>query len=328
MKLGTFLRLTVSLVLICAIVWLVGGIEVIVAILSRIDPRFAAIVLLVMMLDRALMTYKWIVLLKGRAQYLPFFSGLKIYCASGVYGLLLPSTVGADAIRAFMTTRFGLDANTIVASIVVERMAGFIGSLVLALIGLGLLSWLAPHNENLAYLWWGGGGLLAFAVIAFSVSFTDRLFQLVYDGWLKRFTNFKIFQKLRKLHAAYLEYRVGRWRLAVFFALSFIEQFFSLAVAWLIALSLHIEIGLIYIVGALPVAMLLSRLPISIDGIGVFEAAFVSITIAISAGVTPAETISISFAARILQFIFNIPWTIAYAIDAKQLGVRLPNREA
>jgi len=57
---GTLVRLGVSVSLIGCSIWWMGGVGKIGAIMSRISFRFAMMVLVICMLDRALMMFKWI----------------------------------------------------------------------------------------------------------------------------------------------------------------------------------------------------------------------------------------------------------------------------
>jgi hypothetical protein len=57
---GTLVRLAVSVSPIGCIIWWMGGVGKIGAIMSRISFRFAMLVLVIYTLDRALMTFKWI----------------------------------------------------------------------------------------------------------------------------------------------------------------------------------------------------------------------------------------------------------------------------
>ena len=56
----------------------------------------------------------------------------------------------------------------------------------------------------------------------------------------------------------------------------------------------------------MPLAILISRLPISIDGIGVYEGIFIGIMTL--GGVRPEDSLAISIAARALQILVWLPW--------------------
>jgi len=318
------LRVAITLTLISVVFWQIGDVNQIFDVLGRIDPAITLVTLIVITLDRALMAYKWVYLLQGHGQMLPFFKGLKIYCASAIWGIALPSTVGADAIRAYLTTSFGLDSKTVITSIIVERMVGFIASLLLALISVGILSTQMNLGDKFDYLFMLAALFLFFSILAFATSFSNRLFVLTHEKILGRFRHKPIFGKLERLHQSYLNYALKKTELGAFFALTFMEQFFSFIVAWLIARSLHIDVGLMFMAGVIPATLLLSRLPISIDGIGVFDAIFVLAMAA--AGVSPAEAVTIAFSARILQIIAWVPWWIAHMLENQQFKLKMPER--
>src|SRR5690606_34971651 len=123
-------------------------------ILGSFSPVYLILALLVITLDRVLMTYKWTVLLKAQGHRLPLLQAVTIYCTAMVWGLALPATVGADAIRAVMVTRRGFDGTDVVTSIVIERVIGFILALALGIVSLFILravGVLAPAYDKVLY---------------------------------------------------------------------------------------------------------------------------------------------------------------------------------
>ena len=123
-KVGLALRVAICIGLIAVIVWQVGGLGAIGALLARIDPVYVVLALALYTADRALMTYKWLWLLASRGLMLPFFRGMKLYTASMVWGMFLPTSLGADAVRAASARRLGLNIDQILGSIMIERMIG------------------------------------------------------------------------------------------------------------------------------------------------------------------------------------------------------------
>lgn len=225
--------------------------------------------------------------------------------------------MGADAIRAFSTSRIGLDSNEVVASIIVERMVGFLSALFLGLISLLLLSQLNLLDSRFDLLWWFGGVTLIAAIIAFAASFSRRMFDLLYGRLLYRFRDTRIIRRLRQFHSTYQAYQDNKKSLATFFGLTFGEQLMPILHTWLIARGMGIEVGLFFVTGAVPLTLLVSRLPISIDGLGVYEGVFV-LLMSIS-GVSIAQAIAIAFAGRILQIASWLPWWMAYVVERGSL---------
>jgi uncharacterized protein (TIRG00374 family) len=298
-----------------------GGIGQVGLLLAGISPFYVFIVLLVYTLDRALMVFKWGRLLKSRGIHLPFFQGMKIYCASMVWGVFLPSTVGADAIRAYCTSRFGLDSHEVVSSIILERLIGFLSALLLGFLSFVLFSHIGNPVTQFKHIWWAGGVSLFVAVAAFAASFSQRAFHFFHDRLFGGFRDTRIMQRLHKFHSTYLSYKNDRKNLILFFGMTFGEQLMPILDSWLIARALGIHVGIAFIAGAVPLAMLISRLPVSIDGIGVFEGIF--ILLMAYAGVSASEAVAISLAGRVLQTLSWMPWWLAYVGGIG--GIRAPN---
>jgi uncharacterized protein (TIRG00374 family) len=311
------LQLVITLILVAAIVWQLGDVRGVGHLLARIEPAYVLLILAVNTLDRALMTYKWRLLLSTRGQHLPFFRGVRIYCAATVWGMLLPMTVGADAIRAFSTCRSGLDADEVVASIFIERMFGFVAALVIGLCSIVLLSLTGSLDARFLPLLWLGSLVLLAGTLAFATSFSQTAFDFLHDRLLRRLSDAWIMRRLRQAHLTYLAYRHEKRSLATFLGLTFIEQLQPIVTAWLIARGLGVEVSLLFIVGAVPLVGLISRIPITIGGLGVYDGAFMLVMS--MAGLTAAESIAIALASRILETAAWLPWWLAHVIGYGEL---------
>lgn len=311
------LRLAVTVIIVAVIVWQLGDLRQVGHLLAQLNPAYGLLILTIFTLDRALMTYKWGLLLGSRGQQLPFFRGLRIYCASMMWGLLLPTTVGADAVRAFSTVRSGLDADEVVASIFIERMVGFITALLLGLIGLFLLFLVGSLDARFRPLWWLGSLVLLGAMLAFAASFSQKAFDFLHDRLLQPLSGGRIMRWLRRAHSTYLAYRHEKQSLTVFFGLTFVQQLTPILLLWLIARALEVEVSLLYIAGVVPLAFLISRIPVSISGLGVFEGVFVFMMSL--AGLSAAESIAIALASRVLETASWLPWWLAHVIGYGKL---------
>jgi uncharacterized protein (TIRG00374 family) len=310
---GTLVRLVISLVLVGCIVWWFGGPGKIAAIAGRISFGLAGLVIILIMLDRALMTYKWTLLLKARGVHLRLLTAMKIYCASMIWGTFLPPTVGADTIRAVSTARTGISTNEVVASIVVERMIGFLSAFVLGLVSLVLLSTSGLFESRFMGVWWAALAMILLAAVVLVASFSDNLFHLIHDRILGCLHTKSIAEKLRKLHETYRAYRNNTGTLIVFFVLTFAEQLEAIVQSWLVALALGIHVGILNFTIAIPLSMLVSRIPIGIGGLGTYEAA--SAFLLSLGGVSGAEAVAIAFSGRILQILAWLPWWFAHVIS-------------
>ena len=280
------------------------------------------LILAIYTLDRALMTYKWGLLLRSRGQQLPFFRGLRIYCASMVWGLLLPTSV-ADAIRAFSTSRSGLDTDEVVASICIERMVGFITALLLGLFSLFPLFLMAGVDAPFWSWWWIGSLVFLGAMLAFVTSFSHTAYNVLHGRLLWHLSTARIMQRLRQFHLTYIAYRHQKRSLTTFFGLTLVQQLTMILLLWLTAQALEIAVSLYYMAGVVPLSFLISRIPVAISNLGAFEGIF--ILLMSLAGVSATESIALALAARILEMASWLPWWLAHAIG---YGKLLPSRLA
>lgn len=320
----TALRVFFSACLLGAIVWMLGGVREVGSQILRMNPLYIVAVIALTMFDRGVMAYKWCLLLRGRGIRFPFFDAMKLYCASAIWGLFLPTTVGSDAIRAYSTARTSaIDPRDIVASIVVERFGGFLAALVLAVASLGLVTQLGYLGDRAVFAWVLGAGVLLATVALFAASVSDGAFHLIHNKVLRRFQANRITQKLRQFHDAYRSFATDRRSLGTFFGLTLAEQLLPIVDTWLVAKGLGIEVGVLYLAAAMPLALLVSRFPVSIDGLGVFEGMF--ILMMSLAGLSTVDAAAIAIASRILGTISYLPWWLAYMISARNLRATRPS---
>jgi uncharacterized protein (TIRG00374 family) len=309
------------LILLGIIVWHLGGFEEVGGLLRRIDPRYVLLILLVNTADRALMTFKWVWLLRSRGVHLPLLHGMRIYCSSMVWGMFLPATMGADVIRALNTSGIGRNSHEVVASIVIERMFGALASLLFGLLSLILLSSVTSVDPRFDSVWWFGSAALLGGALVLVASFTQRAFDLLHNQLLSRFREKLIMQKLRLFHATYRAYQENKGSLATFFGLTLVEQLGPIFHMWLVARGLGVDVGILYMAGSVPLAMLISRIPISIGGLGVFDGVF-TLLLSLS-GVQVAEAVGICLVGRILETASWLPWWVA---DVAANGSFIPSR--
>ena len=313
----TWLRVAITLLLCAALLTFVVDVRVVGETLARCNPAWALVTLAALTFDRVLMSYKWGLLLAIRGHRIGLLRQLMVYCSAMMWGLALPSTVGADGIRVVLTRRFGVRADDTLATILVERGIGFICALSTALIGIVVLRTqfdLSPTFDTLV-LACGLGLLGAIAIVTFS--FSETSLQWVLRILPRRVAASRAASLLTKLHGAYRSLAVDRPRLLYFGALTLLEQCVTICCYGLTAWALGIEFNAVFLFAAVPLAILVSRLPISIDGIGVYEGIFIAIMTL--GGVRPDDSLAISLAMRALQIVVWLPWWLALAFTTKSM---------
>jgi len=259
--------------------------------------------------------------LRAQGYRLPLLQGVTIYCTSMVWGMALPATVGADAIRAVMVTRRGFNGTDVVTSIVIERMVGFVLALALGLVSLAILRTIGVLDGRFDIALYLGVAMLVGVTTLLVAALNERLVGKVV-AWLPRFVReSKVMQYLDRFAAAYRALGGARSTIVQFSALTVLEQVFAVIFPWTLALGLGIPVDLLLLLGVLPISTLISRLPISFDGLGVYEAVFVGLLVLAGIGADAALAIAIS--GRIIQLFAFLPWWLVYV--ARSGAVRPPS---
>jgi uncharacterized protein (TIRG00374 family) len=285
--------------------------------LGRLDVFWAVVTLAIITADRALMSFKWGLLLRTQGHKLPVMRGMMVYCSAMVWGLALPSTVGADAIRIALVRRHGIASTDAAASIVVERVIGFVCALLLGVASLVIINQALPGGVTRGLVLAAALGLLFLAVSFWFVSTSERAFNLAQRLIPARWQSLRVSDILQRLHYSYRRLAGERRVLATFGGLTLFEQTFTVFYNWSLAIALGIPTSGLWMFAAVPVAILISRLPVSIDGIGVYEGVFIAV-LALS-GMDPAHALAIAVSGRVLQLIAWLPWWAAEVISSGSL---------
>jgi uncharacterized protein (TIRG00374 family) len=131
--------------------------------------------------------------------------------------------------------------------------------------------------------------------------------------------NSKVMYYLERFAAAYRSLGSARGTIAKFSALTVLEQVFAIVFPWTLARGLGVPVDLLLMLGVLPISTLISRLPISFDGLGVFEAVFVGLLVL--AGIDAAAALAIAISGRVIQLFAFLPW---WFVHVAQAGLRPP----
>src|SRR5688500_13985099 len=217
------LRIAVTLLLCALLLVYVADIGSVLATLSNCDPLWALIAVAAFLLDRILMSYKWGLLLAIRGYSISLTQRLMVYCSAMMWGLALPSTVGADGIRVMLVRRFGVRVDDTLATILVERGIGFVVALLTAVASLIILRAMLPQDVIYDYGVAFGVAGLAGAIGILLFSFTDGALNSVLRLIPLRFADSGAVRLLMRLHEAYASLGTDRRRIAAFSVLTLVE---------------------------------------------------------------------------------------------------------
>lgn len=290
----------VSLALIVVLVLLVDVGEVYRALRSA-DPRYLALGVALMLGDRLLMAGKWLPLLRIQHPDVTAARAVRSYFAASFAALLLPASVGGDALRAY---GLGKDRGSVMevgASVVFERVLGLAGSGIVALVAL----WLAFRSGlPMEFLLPWAAGCAAVGFLAATIPFSPGA-----RRWLKRllglFEGRGWVEHVERFGSAYALYRGHVPTLVVVGILSVLEQLVPVLVFWAVAHALGISVPLEALLVSVPLSLFAARIPVGVAGIGILEGGMIYLLGLY--GVSGAQALSLTLAGRFVEFVAVFP---------------------
>jgi uncharacterized protein (TIRG00374 family) len=273
-------------------------------------PLIAAVLLVV--LDRTLMAARWLWLLgpftrrPGGGHTVGLGTVLHVFFVSTFVGTFLPASIGLDAVRATAMTRAGVPMADAVGSVFMDRVLGILSLLIMAIASLWLARRLPAPELVMAALIATALGCGAVAAAVFSTRAAGRLTAL-----LQRLP----WPRVQRIGAAILEavqrYAAHHRLLAAVTAASVGVQVIRVLQAWCLGLGLGLDAPLSAYFAFVPLILLVMLLPITINGLGTSQAAFVLFFEAAGVPAPGAFALSVLFVA--LGVVGNLPGGLLWA---------------
>jgi hypothetical protein len=233
------------------------------------------------------------------------------YFAGQFVSNALPTTIGGDVLRIARLSKYTGKTEPSAASVVIERMTGWIVLPALTVIGFLL----APRLASL-----GRGPLLALAIAAVTLGgllavlyaashplvggrYADR------DGW-QRF--------IHSVHLGVVELRTNPAQAGRILAVAFLYQAILVVAAWMAARVIDIpQLGLREMIALFPAIAIAQVLPISIGGIGVRESLFVVFLQALGTVNPEPKAVSLGILLYLLTLVASLPGALTFVTGVR-----------
>jgi uncharacterized protein (TIRG00374 family) len=223
---------------------------------------------------------RWQLVLRWRGVHESWFRLAGYYLFGQFYSTVLPTSVAGDAIRVYELHRRGHSLGSIVAATFQDRVLGLGSILILGLVAtLWFLSLLPPSLVG-AFLLLQVAGLLAVGVFLYPQAlllctrylWRSRLLTGVRKRWGTTRWGERMMLELRRLEVL----PPLNWRAALpLLTVSISGVLLALAAHAVLARSLQMQAGFLAFCFVVPLVWIVKLLPISLNGLGVGEGAFV-----------------------------------------------------
>lgn len=304
------LRIAVAVGLTAWILWRADPARVLAA-TAVADWRWIGAAITLVLIDRALMAYRWMALLSALApgSCPPFPAVLRIFFVSTFVGSFLPSLAG-DVYRAYSLSRLNVSGAESAASVVMDRALGVLSMLIVALTALAFARELLTLPGVLMTVLIAGVGCL----VAGAGLYSERVASLalgaaaMLPGRKAKLLGSGMVDAVRRYATHHLE-------LTVVLAASVAVQAIRVLQAYCLGIAIGITAPLWTYFVFVPLIVIVMQVPITISGLGTSQLMFELFFARVGVAAPQAVALSILFVA--LGIVGNLPGGLLYLTTSR-----------
>jgi uncharacterized protein (TIRG00374 family) len=317
-RVGSLIRPLVAIVLTIAVLWR-ADLSAVLEASAAADLRWIGAAMLLVIVDRALMAYRWVILLCPipRSDRPPLADVLRIFFVSTFAGTFLPASVGGDVVRAYGLAQLRVTPAVAMASVVVDRLLGVVSITLVGMLGVAV----AGATDLLSDAAVSASLVVATAASCAGASmvFNDRASQLA-----RRLGQSLPMEALRRgaigLAEATRAYSRFHKELAQVLGASVAVQMLRVVQAYFLGQALGVNVAPVVYLALIPIILLVMMLPVTVNGLGTSQVAFVWFFGGVGVPDTQAVALSLLFVA--LGIIGNLPGGLLYALGPTPRAAR------
>ena len=232
--------------------------------LSGLDPRWIAVILIVLCLQLPLSALRWREIVAICNYRLSFAKALRFIFIGQFFSQVLPSTVGGDAVRIWLLARNGAGWPTAIYSVLIDRVVGVSALAVMVVACLGwTLNLIHDPTARVALALIGFGSLTA-ALVFLAIGLQHL--RIMERWWVTR----------HLATASRLAWQLCRSTAGIHVAVfSLAIHLLTVTVAWGAAMAAHASVEFTQALFLVLPVILVATIPISIAGWGVRESAMI-----------------------------------------------------
>ncbi|HSR72695.1 MAG TPA: lysylphosphatidylglycerol synthase transmembrane domain-containing protein, partial [Kiloniellales bacterium] len=278
------------------------------ATLAALAPAGALAAVAVLILHYAVLGLRWSLVMDRIGAPLGFLRVLPMMFVGMFFNQVLPTTYGGDAMRIWQAHRAGADAESAVVGVLLERLTGVLGLVVLVVFGVAVLGdALVPAALRWVLLAALPAALAGLAVIAL----LDRL--------PERWQRWRIVAGLARLAAETRRLCLSAQSAALLLLLALASHALQALSVYALARGLGLPLSALECVAIFPIVILATLLPISFAGWGLREGATVYLLGLLGIGAGPA--LALSLLSGLVLLATSLPG-LAIWLAGRRAGVR------
>jgi glycosyltransferase 2 family protein len=270
---------------------------------ARLD--ILAVAFLVLWIGHYICIYRWRMLMRPLMPVLTLAHLFGIYCIGLFFNLTFPTVVGGDVVKMYYAGKPSKSYAQSFAATFLDRDAGMLAMMIIACCAILVYPVIVPRVPVPFIVW---SAFIVFVVG--NVGIFSPYFHRILTGLLRRLKMSKIAVKVDMISNAFQVMGKHKAVLMGSLLISLINQLLVIAVAWIMALGLRLHVSPVYFLIFVPVITLISMIPVSLNGMGLREYAFMGLFGAV--GVPASSCIALGILSSIVIILSALPGGIIY----------------
>ena len=252
--------------------WVFSKIEItlFLKIFHQADINIFIIAYLLLLLNTALSSFKWKILLEADGIKIPLIFLFKSYLVASFANLFLPSNIGGDIVRIYDVAKQSKDPVKSTASVLIDRASGFFALSFIGFIASVCSLSLLKDTRIVGSLC----SIFVIIVLMFILLFSKKIHNLM-NSLLSFFKIQKITILFNRLTDSLDSYRKLPSTLYKILLLSFCFQLLVVVIIYLYSLGLHMKISFLYFLIFIPIITVIESIPLTPFALGIRDASYV-----------------------------------------------------
>ena len=263
------LKALVSIALMTLLIWKIDLGRIITA-FSGLDVAWFSLATFFFFLQQIIVAYCWKIVLDAQVSQVSLLKVTQVHFIGIFFGVLLPTSIGMDIVRAFSLSRHMTKKVDAMSSLFFVRVVGYFVFFFLALM---FAMYVAIRSGNFVF----AGIILGMAALFVLLVWISL--HPVFHKWIEKVLDklklWRFSSKLGEFRSSTIALLNEKTVFIKVVAYSIFFQVFGIYIVYLVGRSVGIELGLVYYFIYVPVIMAITILPLSLAGIGLREGAFV-----------------------------------------------------
>jgi uncharacterized protein (TIRG00374 family) len=278
------------------------------SILGNVSPGLLLLGVFVFLVANMISVFKWRLIIQAQGADVSFFLLVSFFYMGLFFNNFLPTTFGGDVVKAFKLAKITGRGAEAASSVVLDRASSMFGLLLIAVV---------PALVQLRLL----GGWVVLLVLAMLAIFlllivvvaSKRIARRLGGLWLFRFDPFGLRLHLKSFYFSLHEFRNRGGTLAWVLLISLVYQVVHILTVYVLALALGIDVQLVYYFIFIPIVLAIGMIPVSLNGLGVREGAWVLLFSQV--GISTAAAFSMSILNLLVMMVVSLAGGVFYIFD-------------